>query len=346
MSQILVPATAVVVALAAGVLLILLNGHSPVAGYGALLKGAFSGQEALARTLEKATPLILSGLAVAFAFRAGLFNIGGQGQLALGAITAAGVGYAVSLPAVLHLPLALGVGAFVGAAYASIVGVLKVTRGAHEVITTIMLNFIASNFTDWLAGGPWQDKGVVPRTPAVLSSARIPTLGKLPAGFVVAVVVAVAIWFVLRRTVLGFDLSTVGLNRSAGFYAGMPVRRLVIIAMAVSGALAGLGGAVESLGVVGRFEPGFNSNLGFDGITIAMLARTNPLGTIPAALLIGAMRAGSAKMQFDSGVPPELIDVIQALILFFVAAPMAIRWVLRMRSERAENAVRLAGWSS
>ena len=135
-----------------------------------------------------------------------------------------------------------------------------------------------------------------------------------------------------------------GFNRSAGAYAGMSVNRLVVLAMTISGALAGLGGAVETLGVTGRFEPGFNSSLGFDGITIAMLARTNPLGTVPAAILIGALRAGSASMSFDAGVPPELIDVLQALILFFVAAPAVIRWLLRLRTSSQETGLRLSGW--
>jgi simple sugar transport system permease protein len=236
-----------------------------------------------------------------------------------------------------------------GALWAAIPGALKAFTGAHEVITTIMLNFVAINMTDFLADGPWKDRSpgnIVARTPAVAKSAILPDIGSIPAGIVIAVAVAVLVWWLIGRSTLGFDLRTVGQNPSAALYAGMSVRRVTIAAMVASGFLAGMGGAIETLGVVGRFEPGFNAGLGFTAITVALLARTNPLGVIPAALLIGAMEAGASRMQFDSGVSPDIIDVVQALILLFVAADMIIRWILRIRASDAERVTISSGWVS
>jgi simple sugar transport system permease protein len=343
----IVPVLAVLVALVIGAVIIAISGVDPLKAYGALLRGGLGNARAIGRTLEKATPLIFGGLAIALAFKAGLFNIGAQGQLLFGAILAGFVGFAVTgLPAVVHIPLALLIGGLMGAIWGAIPGALKAYTGAHEVITTIMLNFVAINMTDFLADGPWKDRSpgnIVARTPAVLSSAKLPAIGTVPMGVVLAVLAAIVVWWLIGRSTFGFELRTVGQNPSAAAYAGMSVRRMTILAMIVSGLLAGLGGAVETLGVVGRFQPGFNAGLGFTAITIALLARTHPLGVIPAALLIGAMQAGASRMQFDSGVSPDIIDVVQALILFFVAADVLIRRVLRMRG--ASDKVALSsGW--
>jgi simple sugar transport system permease protein len=342
-----VPVLAVVVALLIGAVIIAISGIDPLKAYGALLRGGVGNARAVGRTLEKATPLIFGGLAVSLAFKGGLFNIGAQGQLLFGAIVAGFVGFAVKgLPLAIHLPLALLIGAAVGALWGAVPGALKAYTGAHEVITTIMLNFVAINLTDFLADGPWKDRSpgnIVARTPAVEKSAELGSIGSVPLGVVLAVLVAILVWWLIGRTTLGFELRTVGQNPSAAQYAGMSVRRVTILAMVASGFLAGLGGAVETLGVVGRFQPGFNSGLGFTAITIALLARTHPLGVIPAALLIGAMQAGASRMQFDSGVSPEIIDVVQALILFFVAADVLIRRLLRMRAA-GEKVALSSGW--
>lgn len=341
------PLTAVLLAAVIGGIILITSGANPFAAYAALMRGAFGSLTAIGRTLEKATPLILGGLAVAFAFKAGLFNIGGQGQLLIGAIVAAGIGFGITgLPLIIHLPLALLGGSIAGALYAAIAGALKTYTGAHEVITTIMLNFIAINITDYLADGPWKDEGIVARTPAIAETAVIPTWGNIPVGFFIAVLVAWLIWYLLFRTTLGYEIRTVGLNAHAAQYAGMKVARTVILTMAISGFLAGMGGAIETMGVVGRFQPGFNAGLGFDGITIALLAKTHPLGVIPAALLVGAMQAGSSQMQFDADVPFQIIDVIQALILFFVSAEMIIRWILRTRAGEGEQITLSSGWGS
>ena len=341
---------AIVVALAVGALLIWASGKNPQEAYLALLEGSLFGFESFGKTLEKATPLVLSGLAVAFAFKAGLFNIGGQGQLIIGATVAAAVGYGVTwLPAAIHIPMALAVGALAGAAYAGIVGLLKVSTGAHEVITTIMLNFVAVNLTDWLVSqdGPWNDGNhLFPSTPEIESTAAIGSISKLPLGFAIAVGVALAVWFALYKTSAGFSLRAVGHNRNAASAAGISVARIVVVAMFISGLLAALGGAIETLGVVGRYQPGFNANLGFDGITIALLARTHPIGVVPAALLIGAMNAGANEMQFHSDVSPEIIAIISALILFFVAAPIIIRFLLGRRAETEHSLEFGSTWGS
>lgn len=344
----LVQIVAVLLAVLIGSIILLVSGANPLQAYAALLRGSFGTATAFGRTLEKATPLIFSGLAVAFAFKAGLFNIGAQGQLLLGAITAAFLGFAIhGLPPYIHMPLALIGGAIAGGVYAAIPGALKAFRGAHEVIVTIMLNYIAINITDYLADGPWKDASpgnIVARTAVIDSAAAIPKWGGIPMGFVIAIVIAFIVWWLLFKTTIGFEIRMVGLNPNASRYAGIKVAKTLILTMVISGLLAGMGGAVETLGVVGRFQPGFNTGLGFDGITVAMLGRTNPFGVLPAAVLVGAMKAGSSEMQFASGVAKEITDVIQALILFFVAADVIVRTLLRMRQGVGEEIKLSTGW--
>jgi ABC-type uncharacterized transport system permease subunit len=344
-----VPLLAVLLAALIGGVILIASGANPITAYIALLDGSFGSFTAFARTLEKATPLIFSGLAVAFAFKAGLFNIGAQGQLLLGAMTSAVVGFAVTgLPPILHASLALLAGIAAGALYGAIPGALKVYTGAHEVITTIMLNYIAINITDYLADGPLKDpspSNIVARTPLILDSAKIPIVWGIPIGFLIALLAAVGAWWFLWKTTIGFEIRTVGLNPNAARYAGMRVAFTVILAMVISGGLAGLGGAVETQGVVFRYQPGFNVGLGFDGITVALLGRTHPFGVVPAAILLGALKAGASQMQFSAGVAKEITDVIQALILFFVSADMIVRWLLRSRApEETEKVTLSTGW--
>ncbi|HEX6383939.1 MAG TPA: ABC transporter permease [Anaerolineae bacterium] len=343
-----VPVSSVLLAALIGAIILILSGADPLAAYAALLKGSFGNSVAVGRTLEKATPLVLNGLAVAFAFKAGLFNIGAQGQLLLGAVVAAAVGFGVSgLPAAIHIPLALLAGGLAGGLYGAIPGALKTYTGAHEVITTIMLNFVAINITDYLANGPWKDPSpgnIVARTPRVLPTAEIPDVGNIPLGFFIGVLAAILTWWLLYRTTVGYEIRTVGLNPNAAHYAGIRVAFTIILTMTISGFLAGIGGAIETQGVVGRFQPGFNVGLGFDAITIALLAKTHPIGVIPAALLVGAMKAGQSQMQFSAGVATEIIDVILALILFFVAADMIVRWIIRTPAVEEEQVVLSTGW--
>ncbi len=349
--QLTLPTLAVVLGLLCGAVLIAVSGDNPLVAYGGMLEGSLGGTDAFGRTLDKATPLVLGGLAVAFAFKAGLFNIGGQGQLLLGAAFSAWVGYRFGLPAIVHIPLALLIGGIVASSLGALAGLLKATRGTHEVISTIMLNFVAANLTEWLVSrdGPWNDPdgGALARTPLIQESAELPRIGGLPTGFLVAVLAAVVIWWVVGRSTLGFEVQTVGANAKAATYAGISVTKIMVVSMAISAFLAGLGGAIQTQGVIGRFEPGFNTGLGFDGITIALLARTNALAVIPAALLIGAMDAGSTLMQSRTDVEPEIISVIQAFILFFVAAPSVVRWILRLRSDIGDGGFELStGWGA
>jgi ABC-type uncharacterized transport system permease subunit len=343
-----IPLAAVIVGLLIGAVVLVAHGANAIAAYSALWQGSFGNLAAIGRTLEKTTPLVFSGLAIAFAFKAGLFNIGAQGQLLFGALAAAVVGFGLEgLPAMIHIPLALLTGAAASGLYAFIQGVLKVYTGAHEVITGIMLNYVAINFTDYLAAGPFKDPtpgNIIARTALIQDTSQIPHFGCLPMGFVIGLGAALILWWLMKKTTLGFELRTIGLNVHAAQYAGINVKRLLVFTMFFSGILAGLGGAVETQGVVHRYQPGFNVGLGFDGITIALLARTHPLGVIPAALLVGAMRAGSNQMQFTANVSPEIIDVILALILFLVAADRLLRWMLRRRRVETRLPALSTGW--
>ncbi len=348
--KISVPLTSIFLALFIGGLIMAISGSDPFEAYGALFQSAFGDINGWGRTLEKATPLIFSGLAVTFAFKAGLFNIGTQGQLLMGAITSAYLGFAITgLPAIIHIPLALLGGALAGALFGSIPGLLKTRTGAHEVITTIMLNYVAINITDYLSNGPLKEvssSDVVARTPPIEASAEIPQVAGLPLGFFIAIIFAVFVWWILEKTTLGFEIRTAGLSGTAAKYAGIKVTAIIVITMVISGALAGLGGAVETQGIVGRYQPGFNTGLGFDGITVALLGKVHPIGNIFSALLIGSMKAGGAKMQFVADVTPEITNVVQALMLFFVAADRVVRWIIRQRETDDEGLKLTTGWGN
>ena len=341
--NIILPIAAVVIALLIGAVLIALNGSNPWTAYTALIDGALGSKDDIARTLARATPVTLTGLAVIVGMKGGLFNIGAQGQLLFGATFAAWVGYRFTdLPTVLHVPLGLVVGGVMGMLPAALAGVLKAYRGAHEVITTIMVNVILVNMTEYLVGarGPFHDPegGAISRTPLIQPSAEIPDVWGLPLGYALALASAIVIWFMLARTTVGFRITTVGQNKNAAAYGGISAARITVLAMAISGFLAGFGGAIETQGVFSRYEAGFNVGLGFDGITVALLARVQPLLAIPAALLLGIMRAGQTNMAFEADVPQEIIDVILAMILLLVCAPIVVRWLLRLRRPRDEGA--------
>jgi len=330
---IVVPLVAVVLAFAIGAILIRAQGYNPTYTYQRLFTHSFLTESGLLATLQKTTPLILVGLAVAIPLKVGLFNIGGQGQLMAGGIGAAWVGYALrDLPAALLVIVAVVVAILFGAMWASIAALLKTTRGVHEVISTIMLNSIAVGIIDWLInGGPLADPGQpFPASHAVPEAARLNPIGVLPWGLPVALVLAVAVAWMLSRTTLGFELQTVGRNKFAAGYAGISTTRTTLIAMAMSGALAGLAGAFELLQIEPyRYQNGIAGSLGFDGITIALLARGNPLGTIPAAILVGAMRAGAPTLQFELGIRPEVVDVLLAITLLMVSLPVIAKWIFR-----------------
>ena len=343
-----VPLLAVLTALALGAVVIVGTGGDVLLAYQGLWEGSLGRPQSISETLVWATPYIFGGLAVALAFKAGLFNIGVEGQISVGSLASVFIGYAArGIPFPLHVILAVLAGTLAGAAWGAIPGLLKARTGAHEVIVTIMLNYVAIQMTSFLVSGPMKDPNPLianAQTPKILQSARLPPLLPDPAyrvhwGVVVALVAAVAIWWLLQRSTLGFEIRTVGANPQAARYAGIGVGRTIVLAMALSGALAGLGASLEVVGLNYYHTAGFSVGYGFDSIAVALLGRGDPVGVIPSALLFGALRAGSSRMQFLSQIPIDIINIIQALVLIFVAAPALIRWLYRVRVPREAASV-------
>jgi simple sugar transport system permease protein len=335
--EIATPLAAVVLALLIGAGFILFVGENPLTAYRILFMESFGSIRNLATTLQRATPLMFTGLAVAFGYRAGLFNIGAEGQLYIGAFAAAWVGFTFTgLPRVIHLPLAILAGMAGGALWGSIPGYLKAKLGIHEVINTIMLNFIALYLTDWLATGPFHGGSWVPETARISPTAALTRLyppTRLSTGVYLALAAAFLAYLILWKTKQGYELRAVGLNPQAAEYGGINVSRNTIIAMAISGALAGLAGTEQILGLHQKFIVRFSADLGFMGVAVALLGKNHPVGVIFAAILFGALQTGSAAMDRLTSVPRELITIIQALIIFFVAAEYLIRRMLRMKGE-------------
>lgn len=359
--QLVVTAIAVLLGLLVGAILILISGlirpdgtldlALPVNAYKALLDGALLCEKGfqensfacepggildlrgIGNVLNAATPLILTGLAVAFGFRAGLFNIGANGQFLLGAFTAAAAGAALAgVPFPLAPVLALLAGAIGGAFWAFIPGVLKATRGAHEVVTTIMLNSVAYLFLNWLASDWFKDPNATfPRTRDIAAEAQLPVIlegTRLHGGFIIAVLVALGVWFLLFKTTLGLDIRTVGVNPSAARYAGIRPAVITVLTMSLAGAFAGIGGAIEILGITKNYPAEYITTLGFDGIAVALLGRAHPIGVVGAALLFGVLRAGAGSMQRQTEIPVDIISIVQGVILLFVAADVVIRRLL------------------
>lgn len=323
-----------------GALLLWATGKSPVLAYAALFRGAFGSLYGFTETVLGMTPLVFAGLAVALAFHGGLFNIGVEGQLVLGGLAAGWAGFAITgLPAFMHLPLALACGVLAGAAWGGVAGLLKARRGVHEVISTIMLNYVAFRVTSYLVSpaGPLKAEGQLPATPFVLDSARLarfipPT--RFSGGIFIALAAALLVGWVLWRTRLGYRLRAVGQNPSAAEYGGIQPQRHILITMALSGGLAGLAGAVEVLGLHYRFYDAFSPGYGFDAIAIALLGQLHPLGVVAASLLFGALRAGSVQMQQSAGVTRDIIFAISGVIIFFVALRGALAGWLGHRTGR------------
>jgi general nucleoside transport system permease protein len=340
------------------------------AAYSALIEGsvinphtvsaAFHGGSAgaifypLSQTASDATPLVLTGLAVAIAFRAGLFNIGAAGQWVGGAIVATYLGFGVSLPPVIHVLVCL-IGGFIGGAVIGwLVGELKARTGAHEVIVTIMLNYIMYNLLAYLLGtpvalqAPGQSNLI---SPNIDSNAALPHVGGPPpqvdAGFLVALVAAAGVWWLLSRSTIGFQFRTVGANPGAARSAGMNVERNWARVMFIGGGLAGLAGACVVLGPLQNITFNSYGTYGFDGITVALLGRAGPVGVVLAALLFGALHAGGTNMEAATQVPSDVVQVLQGLIVLFVAAPPLIKAVFRLRKTRSAGLEAVPkGWNA
>ena len=306
----------------------------PLTAYAALLQGAVGSFDGIVDTAVSTTPLVLGGLSVALAFKAGLFNIGAQGQFLLGALGSVAMGVTVAgSPSVVAIPLALIAGVLAGALWGFIPGLLKAVSGAHEVVVTIMLNYIAIAVVAGVVGGPLRQQGRPEAITPDVGNAALPLLigNSGHAGILLALVAVGLVAWLLFRTTLGFEIRTVGANSDAARYAGMRPRFLTILTMSLAGALAGLAGAVVVLGVTHLMTPSFGTTVGFDSIAVALLGRTNPIGIVMAALLFGALRAGAPLMQIEAGIPPELIDVLQAMILLFLVANPVLQRALKLR---------------
>ncbi|MBW3612919.1 MAG: ABC transporter permease [Chloroflexi bacterium] len=345
---------------------------SVTATYGALLRGSIGDPGALigaivtldgdafrrafiplSETIISATPLVFTGLSVALAFRVGLFNIGAEGQLYLGGLLAVIVGFSLTgLPFFIHLPLALAAGFAGGALWGFIPGLLKARTGAHEVIVTIMLNFVAYNLINWALKTPLvQREGRSDPISKIIepSAALVPIFEGLRAhwGIVIALLAAVAVWWLLFRSTKGFEFRAVGFNPRAARYAGMSIAWSTVMSMVIAGGLAGLAGTAVILSGSGTLSPGFSPGFGFDGIVVALVGNTRPLGVVAAAFLFGALRAGATPMQSATGTPLDLVVVIQALVILFVAAPALVRAIYRIRAERVTGSEVFAkGWGS
>ena len=319
--------------------------------YSALFSGSLGSAAAISESLVAATPYIFAGLAVAVGFRGGLFNIGGEGQLLVGAGAAVIIGYSFQLPWFIHLPLAVLGGMAGGALYGAIPGYLKAKTGAHEVINTIMMNYIAFRFFDWAFTGPLRRPGGdAPVTAGIFPTAYLPQLFtgyRFHWGFFLALLTAFVIWWLLFKTTLGFEIRTVGANPNAARYGGIKITRIIVLTMAISGGLAGLAGTNEVLGLNHFLAAGFSSGYGFDAIALALLGKSHPLGVVLAALLFGTLRNGATRMQSIASIPIDIISIVQALVIVFIAAPAIVRWIYRVRVRaEAEDSTFTRGWGA
>ncbi len=319
----LIPLVAVILALLVGALVISVMGIDPWGAYKSLFIGSLVGKNAIAETLVKTIPLLFTALSYAFAARCGLTNLGAEGQLYMGGIFATVVGiYLGSLPAVILLPLAVAAGFIGGGLWGLLAGWLKVRFGAAEVITTIMLNYIATYFLSFLVTGPMiEPPGSFPQTPQVSPAAMLPKIlpgTRLHAGLIVAALAVVFYWFFLWKTTTGYETRVVGLNPGAAEYAGINPTKNALLAMFIAGGFAGLAGTCEILGIQLRMFQDFSAGYGFDGIAVALLGQSSPIGIVVAGVLFGVLRSGANMMQMLARVPIAIIYIVQAFVIIFV----------------------------
>ncbi|MDK2951402.1 MAG: ral nucleoside transport system permease protein [Kosmotogales bacterium] len=341
----LVPVISVIIALLIASVIILSVGKNPIEAYSIMIVGAFGGSEQIADTLVKMTPLLLTGLAVGFGFRAGIFNIGAEGQMTMGALLGAVVAMNIgSVPSVIAIPICIISGMIGGALWASIAGFLKAFTGAHEVITTIMLNWIAVNLSSFMVTGPLAVGSGTPKSPEIADSAKLPVVLKVQASemsiaIFIAVVVAIIMYVYLEKTTSGYELKGVGFNPYAAEYGGISIKKSIIMTMAISGALAGMAGIVDILGVPpNRFVGELSGGRGFDGIAIALIGRNNPIGIIFAALLIAALRTGSNAMQVQAQIPDDIVSIIQGIVIFLVASERIVYSLMQLTKRKKGSA--------
>ena len=322
-------ALALIFALLIGGIIIALAGYSPVETYLTMFKGSLRTKKGIVLSLTQATPLIFTGLSFAIAYRVKLVNLGAEGQLYMGAMAAAIVGYSLSgLPAPIHIAITLLASATVGGLVGLFLGYLRVRFGAREVITSIMLNEIIILFTSFLAAGPLKGaNSVTVQTEKVLSTALLPVLvqrSQLTFAFIIAIVIAIIMQIVLNKTVLGYEMRVTGFNKRAAETGGIKVWKIYLLTIFISGAVAGLGGASQVLGVNKRFVEGFSASFGFAGISVAALAIYNPVAVIFSGTIFGILKAGAMTVSRTTAIPVEFVSIIQALVVVFMAAPNLI----------------------
>ncbi|MBM4425252.1 MAG: ABC transporter permease [Chloroflexi bacterium] len=334
------PIWAVLIAFLVGSVIIAGAGANPIQAYAALFRGAVGNGGLVATTLVKSIPLMLAGLSVVLAYRASVFNIGGEGQIYMGALFAVWGGTLLHLPAGVHLPIVLALGMVGGFLWSAIPGYLKAARGFNEVIVTIFMNYIAVAIVSYLVHGPMRESGWNYQSRAVDESARLPIIlpgTSLHLGLVVALAAAVLAHILLFHTTLGYRLRMVGFNAEAARYAGVKVTLITVLAMALSGALAGLAGAVEIAGVQFRLLEGFSPGWGFDAIAVALVGQLHPAGVLLAALFFGALRTGANSMQTAVGLPMVVVQVIQGLTVLFMMIGAAVQHYGLWRPARREK---------
>jgi len=340
--------SALLVALAFGAIMMLALGADPITGYRALLEGAFGGSYALSSTAIQAVPLLLVGVGICIAFRANVFNIGGEGQIAMGGLASAATALAFpDLPGFILMPLVLLAGALGGAVWGAIPGFFKANYNVNEILSTIMLNLVAVQVMNYLLAGPLVDTsptsagGLIPETRVLPAAAQLPILLKgtqLHLGVPIAVLVAICVYILLWRTSFGFQVRAVGLSRNASAYAGMPVKRTITLAMTLSGAMCGLAGAILVFGSISHRMvtdgslTGFTGSAGFNGIVVALFGGLNPLWTIVSAYLFGGLIVGGSALQVATGVPSDLVTALSGTIVVLVVSLEYLRRRARAQS--------------
>jgi len=337
----------ILLGLLVGAIVLIISGNSPIEAYGAMIEGIIGKPKYIAWTIIKATPYILTGLSIAFAFKTGLFNIGAEGQFIIGALVATVVGYSINLPAIIHIPLTMILAGLAGGLWGSIAGFLKSKFGINEVIATIMLNWIAFYLSNFMVSSSFIS---VPNSEASVNIQDSASIGidwlkglvgpatSVNWGIIVSIVLVLAIWFILTKTTLGFELRAVGHNKDAAEYAGIDVGKSILKSMAIAGLLAGVAGAIQVMGVTHNITVlAAQEGYGFDGIAVALIANSNPIGVIFSGLLFGAFKYGGIKMQ-SVGAPSEVINIVIGSIVFFIALSNGLRMLyIKMKQKKAKG---------
>jgi ABC-type uncharacterized transport system permease subunit len=334
------PLISLIAAMLIGSIIIIVTGRNPISAYGVMINGAFGSFAAWDQTIVKAIPFMFTGLSYAIAKRCGIINLGAEGQFKIGALCAAIVGVCFSnLPIILHLSLTLFAGFFGGAIYSLIVAILKLRFGASELITTIMLNYVATNIVSYFVTGPIKDSASssYPQTAVMAQTAQLPRLFdgvyRIHAGFLIIILALIIYYVFLWKTTKGYELRVVGLNPTAGKYAGMSIKRATLMSMFLAGGFAGIGGAIEIIAVQHRLmQTSFSVSYGFTGIAVALLGNNNPIGLFVSGILFGGLQSGSAKMQALVKVDSSIASVIQALVILLFAGRALFQWRKKNKS--------------